>query len=238
MFKNIRQWLISGLMVGGLAFSAVASDEQRIQQKLNEIIPGSPPAQIEKTPIEGLYQVILGPNVIYITGDAQYLFNGNMVKIDTRENLTEAALNNARKQALDAMDPANMVIFPAKGESRHTITVFTDIDCPFCKKFHDEVPELNENGITVRYLAFPRSGPDTPTYHKMVSIWCADNPAEAMDKAKNGSDPQTKTCPNPVVEHMIEAQNFGVSGTPSMILENGQMVPGYVPAKELIQALN
>jgi thiol:disulfide interchange protein DsbC len=231
--------LLPGLVLSALSLNAMASDvEATIQQKLKQIIPDAPPAQITESPVDGLYQVIVGPNVIYMTGDAQFLFNGNLVDLNTRQNLTEAAKNNARKQALAAIDPATMIEYPAKGESKHTITVFTDVDCPYCKKFHKDVPELNENGITVRYLAYPRSGLNTPSYTKMVSIWCADDPAKALDTSKTtGELPASKTCENPVKQHMAEAQNFGISGTPTLIFDDGQMVPGYVPAKELIQAL-
>ena len=231
--------LLPGLVLSALSLNAMASDvEATIQQKLKQIIPDAPPAQITESPVDGLYQVIVGPNVIYMTGDAQFLFNGNLVDLNTRQNLTEAAKNNARKQALAAIDPATMIEYPAKGESKHTITVFTDVDCPYCKKFHKDVPELNENGITVRYLAYPRSGVNTPSYTKMVSIWCAEDRAKALDASKTtGELPASKTCENPVKQHMAEAQNFGISGTPTLIFDDGQMVPGYVPAKELIQAL-
>lgn len=236
--KSIKT-LLPGLVMTALSYNTMASDvETNIQQKLQQIIPNAPQAQISESPIAGLYQVIVGPNVIYMTGDGQYLFNGNLVDLNTRQNLTEAAKNQARKQALAAIDPKTMIEFPAKGESKHTITVFTDVDCPYCKKFHQDVPQLNENGITVRYLAFPRSGVDTPSYNKMVSIWCSDNPAKAMDDSKlDGASPDSKKCDNPVQSHMIAAQNFGISGTPTLMFDDGQMVPGYVPAKELIQAL-
>ncbi|WFE68569.1 DsbC family protein [Thiomicrospira sp. R3] len=238
MYKQLVKTLVPGLVAASLSFNAFADETvAKIQQKLNQVIPSAPSAQITKSQVEGLYQVVLGPNVIYITADAKYLFNGNLIDLDTRDNLTEMAKDQARINALAEIDPATMISFKAKGEEKRTITVFTDIDCPFCKRFHSEVEELNKNGITVRYLAFPRSGPNTPSYNKMVSIWCDKDPVKAMDDAKKGLDPKTLRCENPVQMHMMHAQEFGITGTPTMIVDDGSMIPGYVEAKELIPAL-
>ena len=239
MFKTALKKALPGLVVGALSFNIAMADDttDKIQQKLNEIIPNAPAAQISASPVEGLYQVIVGPNVIYMTADTEFLFNGNLINLATRENLTEAAKNDARKQTLAAIPAESMIEFPAKGDTKATITVFTDIDCPYCKKFHKDVPKLNAEGITVRYLAFPRSGVDTPSYHKMVSVWCADDRVKSMNDAKKGSNPATKTCDNPVKNHMSQAQLFGINGTPTIIFEDGNLVPGYVPAEELIPAL-
>ncbi len=238
MFKKVMKQALPGLVVSALALNAMASAEQTIQNKLNEIVPNAPAAKIEKSVLDGLYQVTLGSNVIYMTADGKYLFNGNVVDLATRENLTESAQNKARLHTLNAIPEKSMIIYPAKGKTKHTISVFTDIDCPYCKKFHKDIAELNENGITVRYLAFPRSGPQTPSYYKMESVWCDKDPVKALDAAMNGTDPATKTCVNPLMDHMTQAQSFAISGTPTLLLDNGQMVPGYVPAKELIQALS
>ncbi|WP_052501552.1 DsbC family protein [Thiomicrospira microaerophila] len=238
MYTQFLKTLVPGLVAASLSFNALADEAvAKIQQKLNQVIPSAPSAQITKSQVDGLYQVVLGPNVIYITADAQYLFNGNLIDLNTRDNLTEIAKDQARAQALAEIDAATMISFKAKGEEKRTITIFTDIDCPFCKRFHNEVEELNKNGITVRYLAFPRSGPNTPSYHKMVSVWCDKDPVKAMDDAKNGLDPKNQRCENPVQMHMMHAQQFGITGTPTMIVDDGSMIPGYVEAKELIPAL-
>ncbi|UQB41345.1 DsbC family protein [Thiomicrospira microaerophila] len=238
MFRTLLKTFIPGLVAASLSVNALADDTvAKIQQKLNQVIPTAPSADITKSQVEGLYQVVLGPNVIYITADAKYLFNGNLIDLDSRENLTEIAKDQARVKVLAEIDPQSMVTFKAKGEEKRTITVFTDIDCPFCKRFHNEVKALNENGITVRYLAFPRSGPNTPSYHKMVSVWCDKDPVKAMDDAKNGMEANNQRCENPVQMHMMYAQQFGITGTPTMIVDDGSMIPGYVEAKELIPAL-
>lgn len=239
MLKTILKRSLPGLVIATLSMNAAVADNvsEQIQKKLNEIIPSAPTAQISESPVKGLYQVIVGPNVIYMTADTQFLFNGNLIDLATRENLTDTAKNVARKQTLDAIPVESMIEFPAKGDTKATITVFTDIDCPYCKKFHKDVPKLNAEGISVRYLAFPRSGVDTPSYQKMVSVWCAADPVKSLDEAKKGNNPATQSCDNPVKNHMAQAQLFGISGTPTIIFEDGNLVPGYVPAEELIPAL-
>lgn len=130
-----------------------------------------------------------------------------------------------------------MIIFPAKN-AKHTITIFTDIDCGYCRKLHSEVSRYTDAGITVRYLFFPRSGPNTESYFKAVSVWCADDRNQALTDAKLNNKVINKTCENPIDKHMQLAQAFGVNGTPAIIADDGTMVPGFVPAKELVKHLN
>lgn len=241
-FKKLAPGLVIAFSL--TSFNAVADDAKHAQavenitEKLSSFVQGAQKIKIAASPVDGLYQVTVGPNVVYMTADASFLFNGNLMNLNTRQNLTEDAKAVARKEAVAELDVASMIEFPASGEQKHVITVFTDIDCPYCKKFHQEVPELNKNGVTVRYMAYPRSGPETPSYFKMVSIWCADDKKQAMDAIKNGESLEKKTCENPVLQHMNEAQNFGVNGTPTLIFDNGEIVPGYAPAKELLKNLN
>jgi thiol:disulfide interchange protein DsbC len=131
-----------------------------------------------------------------------------------------------------------MVIFAPAEKTDHTVTVFTDIDCGYCRKLHNEITDYTQNGIKVRYLMFPRAGFNSESYHKAVSVWCAENRQEAMTRAKRGESVTPKKCPNPVQEQAELGQSLGVQGTPSIILENGQMIPGYVPAAQLAQMLD
>ncbi|MDX1347353.1 MAG: DsbC family protein [Thiomicrorhabdus chilensis] len=216
---------------------ATADDKQVIQAQLNKIIPNAPQAQIEPSVVSGLYEVSVGPMVIYMTADGQYVFNGSLINLETRENLTDTAKSEARKQAMSKVSIDSMIVYPAKGDEKHHITVFTDIDCPYCHKMHKEIPALNEAGITVRYLSYPRAGMGSPSYKKAVSVWCSDKPEEQMNLAMKGQAIEPKSCKNPVAEHMQQAQVFGVNGTPNIILDNGAMLPGYVPAKEVIKIL-
>ncbi|MGC9386280.1 MAG: DsbC family protein [Hydrogenovibrio sp.] len=217
--------------------ATVLADEALIKKKLQQLMPGAPLPSIEKSQIPGVYQIHLGSKIVYMTEDAKYLVSGSIIDLDTRENLTETAMNAQRKNALKDLDAKSMIVYPAKGTRKHAVTVFTDIDCPYCRKLHQEIPALNEAGIEVRYMAYPRAGVGSPSYQKAVSVWCSDDPVSAMDQAMLNKPVAAKTCENPVTEQMQQAELFGVNGTPNIIFDSGQMVPGYAPANELIKVL-
>ncbi|MDG4811889.1 DsbC family protein [Hydrogenovibrio sp. 3SP14C1] len=219
------------------AFSQVNADEETIQKKLNQLIPNALAANIKESVIPNLYEVSLGAKIIYMSGDGQYIVNGNIVNLDTRENLTEKALSKVRKTALDKLSANSMIVYSAKGSKKRTITVFSDIDCPYCRKLHKEIPALNQAGIEVRYMAYPRAGVGSDAYKKAVSVWCAEDSAKAMDDAMTKGQVVSKTCQNPVQKHMKQAEMFGVTGTPNIVFDSGKMIPGYAPAKELIKLL-
>lgn len=215
-----------------------AKAKDSIQAQINKMIPNAPQVEISTTPVAGLFQVKIGMDIIYMTGDGTYLLNGALVNLNTRENLTENALFAVRKAAMDKVSESSMIVYPASnkpaGDERF-MTVFTDIDCPYCHKLHNEIPALNAAGITVRYLAYPRAGVGSGSYNKAVSVWCADDKLKAMDNAMQKLPVESKQCANPVQDHMMQAQLFGVNGTPNIILDSGELLPGYVPAKELIK---
>ncbi|HEC27211.1 MAG TPA: DsbC family protein, partial [Gammaproteobacteria bacterium] len=170
--------------------------------------------------------------------DGRYIVDGSIIDLEDKINLTEKTKNKLTQQLIKGYDEKKMIVFPAEGKTRHTITVFTDVDCPYCAMFHKEVPKLNNAGITVRYLMYPRAGPGSPTFIKSVSVWCADDQKKAIGMAKEGGVLEAKTCDNPVLEQFKLGQQIGVTGTPTLILENGKILPGYLPASQLIKLLD
>jgi len=212
--------------------------EKAIKARLSGIIPGASSVVVDMSPIKGLYQVNLGGKLIYMSADGKFLVDGEIIDLVTRSNVTQQANNDLRKRTLSTIDASSTIRYPAKGDTQHVATIFTDIDCPYCRKLHHEIPKLNEAGIEVRYLAYPRAGIGSPSHQKMVNVFCADNPAQAMTDAKNGKDLADNKCENPIEAHMDLVQAFGVNGTPNIILDSGEMIPGYVPAEELIKSLN
>ncbi len=222
-----------------LSFSAtqVVAGEQTVRDTLKKIIPNSETAKVKESSIKGLYEVTQGLQVMYLTGDGKYALTGNMIDLNSGQNLTQLSQEKARKKLFDEIPVSSTIVYPAKGKVKRIIDIFSDIDCPYCRKMHMEIPTLNAAGIEVRYLAFPRSGVNTPSYVKAVSVWCADNPAKAMDEAMLTGKVSAKTCKNPIIEHMDLAQKFGVNGTPNIITDQGELFPGYLPAPKLIQAL-
>lgn len=219
------------------ADSDSANSYETIKQRLSSEL-GSPVTSIQPSKIPGLLEVIVPPRVIYVSSDGRYVVAGDLYDVDKGANLTQSVRDTARLQALENIGEENMIVYAPKGKVKHTISVFTDIDCGYCRKLHSEMAEYNKLGIKVRYLAYPRAGVDSSSYKKAVTVWCSDDKKTAMDDAKRGKSlPAFKECKNPVKQEMILAQQLGVTGTPSILLENGQLYPGYAPASRLIKVL-
>ena len=228
--------LVSMVWIVGAGLSVVKAQEipETVVDVAAKLIPGMKPERISKSPLSDLYEVVFGPNLIYMTADGKHVVRGEIIDIKSGKNLTVATRNAVRVDAIDALGEDSMLVFsPEKGEVKHTISIFTDVTCGYCAKIHSEVPELVKRGIKIRYLAFPRAGIGSSVYDRMVSVWCADDPQKAMTDAKAGKNIAPKKCPNPIQEHYAMGQQVGVSGTPTIILEDGTVLPGYVPADRL-----
>ncbi len=192
---------------------------------------------VAKSPISGLYEATIGSEVVYISEDGKYLLVGDIRDTATRENITNRKRNELRMKSIDDIPDNETVVFAPQNKVQYTIDVFTDVDCPYCAKLHQEVPELNKNGVKVRYLAFPRAGMHSETYNTMQSIWCAEDRPQAMTNAKADKPIAEKTCNNPISKQYRLGQQIGVSGTPAIILPSGELLPGYLPAAKLIAYL-
>lgn len=234
MKKLIRNTLILAFgLNSGLLFAAdeIADLEQAIQKRL----PHVEVTRIDATPVTGIYQVIVGPQVVYMTKDAKYMIDGDLVDLSTRKNYTEDAKAEIRMNEIEAFGESDMVVYTPE-TVKHTITVVTDINCPYCRRLHTEMPQYMENGIKVRYIFMPLKGAED--VNKTISVWCSDDRNAALDIAKAGGEVEAKKCDNPIQKHMELAKKLGVRGTPAIILENGDMLPGYVPVKKLVMQLD
>lgn len=219
-----------------LTGQVVAGDYEKIQQRLETLVPDVSGLAVSETPMPGLYQVRIGSDIIYMSEDGRYLFQGRVIDLETQRDLTEAAISGLRKERLQALDPAEFVTFGAD-DAEFDVLVFTDPDCGFCRRMHEKIDEYNALGIRIHYLAFPRAGQGSRTYTNMVSVWCADNRQNAMDIAKLGQNPPPATCDNPVMEQYRLGQTLGVTGTPSLMTFDGDIIPGYVPPEQLRERL-
>ncbi|WP_295539788.1 DsbC family protein [uncultured Thiohalocapsa sp.] len=236
----IKRFALTGL--GALALMAsgaiaIAADEAAtIRAALAKVLPDFKPTSVKATPVDGLFEVEIGPQVMFVTGDGRYLIDGAIVDLESRENITEQAQARARLRSIEQVGADNMVVFEAPS-AQHTITVFTDIDCGYCRKLHEQIQAYNDAGISVRYLFYPRAGANSPAYDKAVSVWCADDRREALTRAKAGEDMPKRECANPVAEHRQLGELMGIRGTPAIVLDSGDMVPGYVEPKRLAALL-
>ena len=227
---------VAGLAAGFVAAGSMAADVPDLTT-LKSALGGQEPDTVRDAPVKGLYEVVIGPQLYYLSEDGRYVVNGSVIDLDQGADVTEPRRAEIRVDSVDAVGEENMVIFAPEGEVKHTVTVFTDIDCGYCRKLHNEIAQYNDAGIRVRYLFFPRSGPETESYFKAVSVWCADDRLDAMTLSKQGVAIDQRTCENPVTAHYELGRSIGVTGTPAILTESGQLIPGYLPADRLSEAL-
>jgi thiol:disulfide interchange protein DsbC len=222
-----------------MSFQPACADDDtaKIRQVLSELVGDAKPDSITPAPLPGFYEVSFGPMLVYVSKDGRYILQGDLLDVRERRNLTEEARSAKRITALDAVGEDKMIVF-APDKVKHTITVFTDIDCGYCRKLHQQIKDFNDQGIKVRYLAFPRAGVGSAAFEKAVSVWCADDKQAAITRAKAGEAVAKKTCENPPVAEQYElGQRLGINGTPTIVLEDGKMLPGYIPPRQLGQML-
>ena len=213
---------------------ADAATANKLKQALAKSLPHVVPDKISESPVAGMYEVLVGSQVVYLSADARYMIQGDMYDLVTKDNISENAKSGIRLAAVNRLGEKNMVVY--KPETvKNIITVVTDIDCPYCRRLHSEIPDYMAQDVEVRYIFMPLKG--EADMKKTVSVWCADNQQEALNTAKSGGKVEDKTCDNPIKEHMATAQELGVHGTPAILLEDGQLLPGYVPVDKLVAQL-
>jgi thiol:disulfide interchange protein DsbC len=231
---------VFGILVLLLAISAPAAAEDdfgAVEERIRALAPGAKDIAISETPIAGVLMVQIQGDIVYATSDGKYLIQGRVIDMDTREDLTEGAKSDIRKELMGDIDPAQQIVFAPK-EPDYELTVFTDIDCGYCRKLHEQVPEYNKEGISIRYMAFPRAGVGSRSFEKAVSVWCADDQQGAMTSAKAGQEMDPAQCENPVADQYRLGIAMGVTGTPALLTPEGQLIPGYVPPAQLRQRLD
>ena len=227
--------ILSGVLSLQIA-SADEPDKQTLINRIRQVMPDAEISAVNPSPLGGLYEVIVGKaDIIYMSADGRYVLKGDLLDLNDRRNLTEDHRKEARLNALKSISPDTMIEFAPPDNTKYVMYVYTDVDCAYCRKFHQEVGILNKAGIAVRYLAFPRAGVDSESYRKSVSVWCAKDRNTALTEAKAGKSIPAATCKNPVKEHYESGIALGVKGTPTIILQNGVEVGGYAPADKLVE---
>ena len=232
--KFFSLFILMASLLTSFGVAAETNAADRLKQALAKSMPHVKPDKITRSHIDGLYEVIVGSQVVYLSADARYMIQGDLYDLETKQNISELAKSSIRLAAINKLGPDQMVVYKPK-TVKNTITVVTDIDCPYCRKLHNEIPDYMEKEVEVRYIFMPLKG--AADMNKTVSVWCADDQQKALDIAKSGGTVEEKTCDNPIKQHMELAQEIGVRGTPAIILENGEMLPGYVPVAKLVAQL-
>jgi thiol:disulfide interchange protein DsbC len=243
------------LLAGAFAFAACAADrpgagaaatdpaaEQAVRAALQKLAPGVQFDEISPAPLPGFYQVIASGQLVYVSTDGKYMLNGDLVDLGTQRNLSDRAWAGFRKAELAKVPAAQRIVF-APPHPKYTVTVFSDVNCGYCRMFHSHIDQINAEGIAVEYLAWPRegltttAGDPTETYKEMVSVWCAADRKAAFTAAKQGKAPKPATCPNPVRDEYDLGVKLGITGTPMILGPDGMVLGGYVPPDKLLKLL-
>ena len=238
--KRLIAQCVACIIALSVAFTITADAVGPVADKIIESLStGRPDLSYSvqgKSPIAGFYEVqVEGGPLLYVSADGEYFFDGSLyqVKAGRFVDVLDIRLSKARRDLFADRSTSDMIIFKPAGETKAVMNVFTDVDCGYCRKLHTEMGELNSYGIEVRYLAYPRSGIPSESYDKIATAWCAQNQRDTLTRIKNGEDVPTSVCAdNPVADHFALGRKLGVSGTPSIILMDGSMIPGYQSAAD------
>lgn len=233
--------VVNGAEAGTSAAAVAADSDSAVVDALQKNLTAS---GIEErivsavpTDMDGIYWVTAeGLPSFFTDKSGKHIIQGQIIAVGAAEpvDISAALVASTAQDALKAVDKKEMIIYPATGETKSVIYAFTDADCGYCRKLHEEMDDINARGIEVRYLAWPRSQESVP---KMEAVWCSQDRNAAMDQAKMGANLQAPSCANPVQEHMALGARLGVRGTPAIFTETGEQVGGYLPAAQLAAAV-
>jgi thiol:disulfide interchange protein DsbC len=231
---------IFGLTALMATASAAESDAELavVQAKVSGLFSEIKPEHVFPSQIDGWYTVRKGAVVAYISADGRYLLQGDLIDLETQVNLSEQDRNLSRMELLSELPEEQMIVFSPE-EVKHTVSIFTDIDCTYCRRLHSQIDDYLAQGIEIRYMLYPRSGPATPSWTKAEQVWCAQDRNEALTLAKLDQDFQSGDCdPSIISTHYAMGQDIGLRGTPAIVLEDGTLVSGYLPPLQLTEALS
>jgi len=226
--------LLAGMAPGLAGAQDSAADAfAAVEDKIRTLAPSATTVAISETPVDGLLQAQINSDIVYISNDGAYLLQGTLFDIEARVNLTDQAMADVRRDLITDLNDPRDIRFTPEGETVHSLLVFTDIDCGYCRKLHEQMDEYLEKGIEIKYLAYPRAGIGSHSYEKYVSVWCADDQRAALTAAKAGDEPEPRQCDNPVLEQFELGQQLGVTGTPAIVTRDGTLIPGYMQPEML-----
>lgn len=221
----------------GLARAGAGTADERAIKALQSINPRIEVDHVGAAPLPGFREAVVGGQMVYISDDGRYLLQGALFDVVEQKDLSQAGMAEVRRRLLATIPASERIVF-APADPKYTVSVFTDVECGYCRKLHEEIAEYNRLGIAIEYLAFPRMGPASEDFTKMVSVWCASDRAQALTQAKKGGRVPARTCTNPVARHYDIGRRVGLAGTPMIVTADGTQMPGYMPPADLRAALD
>ena len=228
--------MLARALLSILLIASVAQAEDDPRAVIAKQFPGTRAEDVRPTPVAGLYELTHGTEIVYVTADGKYALNGDLLNLANNDNITESHRQAARAKLISEVPESEMLVFGPQ-TPKYTVTVFTDVDCAFCQRLHSQIADFNRLGIRVRYMFYPRTGPNTESWTKAEQVWCSANRNDALTQAKRGLPLKAKTCPNPVAKHYALGQDFELQGTPAIVLSNGRLIGGYLTPGELASEL-
>jgi len=215
--------------------------EQDVAGMLRSARPDLTFTVLGPAPVADFYEVQVenGP-LFFVHSNGEYFFQGGLLQVqsDRIVDVLESRRVEQRRELFADRSTEDMIIFKPEGKTAAIMNIFTDVDCGYCRKLHQEVPQLNAMGIEVRYLAYPRAGIPSGSYNKIATAWCAEDQQDILTKVKNGQAVPIEVCEdNPVAEHYVLGDSIGVTGTPAIVLMDGTLIPGYQPAENFAKLL-
>ena len=235
-FKLLTVLALSGVTAAHAADTDPGLAE--VQAKISEMFEAIEPNDVSTSPVDGWYTVQKGSIVAYVSEDGRYLLQGDLIDLDLNVNLSELSRNDSRRELVGALEDAQAILF-SPGEVKHSVTVFTDIDCGYCRKLHAQIDGYLERGIEVRYVLYPRNGPASRAWSTSEDVWCSRDRGKALTAAKLDREFQTSKCDASMIStHYMLGQDIGLSGTPAIVFEDGTLVAGYLPPAALASRLD
>ena len=212
--------------------------EKRVRAAVASVAPRAELDRIAPAPIPGFMEVITEGQAVYVSNDGRYLLQGSLFDIAKKEDISQLGLSVVRRAELSKIPASDRIVFAPVGPAKHRVAVFTDIECGYCRKLHEDIAEYNKRGIAVEYLAFPRAGLQSADSVMMQSVWCASDRRKALTDAKAGRQVPPLACKNPVADQYESGRRMGLTGTPMIINEDGMMLPGYLPPDKMLESLD
>lgn len=232
----IRHTLLTLLMCAAVPAHASEADLAAVRNAIASLAPDAQIESIRPSAMPGMYEAVVGGAEVYVSADGKFLMQGALWNVPAKRNLTEDARSARRKDVLAKVDDSQRIVFSPTKPTHH-VTVFTALDCGYCRKLHEAVQQYNDAGISIEYVLFPRGGLQSPSYRDSVSVWCADDRKAALTLAKRGEPIEAKMCPNPIQQNLELAQKLGISSTPTIVTEDGTALLGFVPPDQLLAQL-
>ena len=233
-YLKLSAALLAYLFAVSTAWSADAAEvpvEER--ERLAGMFESIAADDVKPSPIDGWYMIQKGSLVAYISEDGRYLLQGDLIDLNTQVNLSEESRTDARRDLMSQVPDDEVILF-SPDEVQYTVSVFTDVDCTYCRRLHSQIEQYMANGIEVRYLLYPRGGPASAAWNTSEAVWCAKDRGEALTLAKLGREVDSSSCDaSAVQDHYVLGQEVGLSGTPAIVLDDGELIAGYLPPDAL-----